>query len=178
MNRNRYEFQIDGNNYVLKTERSKEETDKIVRYVDNEIKNAKEIIKYRNPGMHATLACLNIADDLYELENKHKALLEESRIPLENYQPLKTEFDQYKERHKDVDQNINRLESKVKELESKLSNVNNERDKFKLELDRQISLHEKDKVDKQDLRDKLLEQEKQCLRYQKQIQELINQNRK
>ncbi|EHR34644.1 hypothetical protein HMPREF9709_00614 [Helcococcus kunzii ATCC 51366] len=178
MNRNRYEFQINGNNYVLKTERSKEETDKIVRYVDSEIKKAKDIINYRNPAMHATLACLNIADDLYDLEIKHKSLLEESKIPLQNYQPLKDEFDQYKDKHKNVDQDMERLESKVKTLESQLSNITNERDKFKLELDRQISLYEKDKVDKKNLRDKLLEQEKQCLRYQKQIQELINQNRR
>lgn len=173
MDKNRYEFEINGNSYVLKTERSKEETDSIVKYVDNEIKKSKSNLKYRNPSMYATLACLNIADDLYDLELKHKNLLKISKIPLENYEPLKNEFDNYRETHKNIDENVKNLENKVKELESILTNITNERDKFKLELDRQISLAEKGKVDNDNLRNRLLEQEKETLKAQKQIQELI-----
>lgn len=178
MEKTSYEIQINGNNYVLKSQRSKDETDRIVNFVDNEINKAKNTIKYRNPAMHATLAALNIADDLYDLEIRHKSLIDESRIPLENYLPLKEEFDAYKEKHKDADQKIAQNEARIRSLEEKLNYITNERDKFKLELDRQINLSEKEKSDNIDLRNKLLEQEKISLQAQKQIQELLSQIRK
>ncbi|MFM1514213.1 cell division protein ZapA [Helcococcus ovis] len=178
MEKNRYEFQINGNNYVLKTQRSKDETDKIVYYVDSEIKKAKTALNYRNPTMHATLACLNIADDLYSLELKHKELLKISKEPMEKYEPLKNEFDEFKELNKDSFEKIQKLEAKVKELENYLNYLTSDRDKFKLELDRQITLSEKDRKDNEYLREKLLEQEKETLHAKKQVQELLNENRK
>lgn len=178
MDKNSFEVQINGNTYVLKTERSREETDKIVNYVDREIEKAKKSVKYRNPSMYSTLACLNIADKLYDIEIRHKRLIDETKEPLENYNPLKEEYESYKQTHKNIDDNVKILESKVNDLEEKLDNMSKDRERYRNELDRQTKLSEKEKSDNEHLRNMLLEQEKETLQAYKQIQELKKQIRK
>lgn len=173
MERNSYEIEINGNNYVLKTERSKEETDKIVNYVNNEINEANKIIKVKNPAMTATLACLNIADDLYTVGKDFDSLREISKEPLENYEPLKEKFEQYIEKHKDTDAKMNELENKLFELENSLRLAETQRDNYKLELDRKNNQFKKESEDNEKLRNILLEQEKMTLQAKKQIQELL-----
>lgn len=175
MDRNRYEININGNNYLLKTERSKEETDKIVNYVNKEIEKANKSLsnKYINPAMSATLACLNIADDLYRVGREFEQLRELSKEPLEKYEPLKDEFENYKEKHKDTDLKISELEQKLQNLENSIKLLTTDRDKYKLELDRQNNMVKKAKDDNEILRNNLLEQEKMTLQAKKQLQELL-----
>lgn len=175
MDRNRYEININGNNYLLKTERSKEETDKIVNYVNKEIEKANKSLsnKYINPAMSATLACLNIADDLYRVGREFEQLRQLSKEPLEKYEPLKDEFENYKEKHKDTDLKISELEQKLQNLENSIKLLTTDRDKYKLELDRQNNMVKKAKDDNEILRNNLLEQEKMTLQAKKQLQELL-----
>lgn len=175
MDRNRYEININGNNYLLKTERSKEETDKIVNYVNKEIEKANKSLsnKYINPTMSATLACLNIADDLYRVGREFEQLRELSKEPLEKYEPLKDEFENYKEKHKDTDLKISELEQKLQNLENSIKLLTTDRDKYKLELDRQNNMVKKAKDDNEILKNNLLEQEKMTLQAKKQLQELL-----
>lgn len=175
MSKNSYEININGNNYLLKTERSKEETDKIVNYVDREIEKANNSLlnKYINPTMSATLACLNIADDLYRVGKEFENLKEISKEPLEKYEPLRDEFEEYKEKHKDADQKIADLLEKLDKLETSIELLTIDRDKYKLELDRQNNIVKKAKEDNEILRSNLLEQEKLTLQTKKQLQELL-----
>ena len=173
MSKNRYEYKINGNNYVLRTNREKSETDLIVKYVDNKINDAKKSLNYKNQVMHATLACLNIADDLFDKTKSYESLKKDAEEPLQNYAPLKEKFDLYKESHKEIDKKIQDLEIKVLEYEKQIENLTNSRDKFKLELDRQLKLSEKNIEENKRLMNELLKQEKLTLQAKKQIQELL-----
>lgn len=175
MSKNRYEYQINGNNYVLRTDREKHETDKIVLYVNQKIKDAKRNINYKNEVMFATLACLNIADVLFEKEIEYNNLEEKSKEPLEKYGPLKEEFDLYKEKHRETDIKKRELENKIKEYQNLLDSSNNEIDKLRIELDKQIKLSNKNEEQNNKLMQELLNQEKLTLEANKKIQELIKQ---
>lgn len=176
MNKNKYEITIDGNNYVIKTQKSKEETDKIINYLNQEIEEAKRNIKYKNPAMQATLAGLNIADKFFDLKLKYEKLLEESKIPLENYEPLKVEFEDYKKLHSETDEKISFLEQKILNLEKSLQLVNSDKERYKLELDRQNNIVQKSILENEELRERLLEQEKLTLEFEKQLQEELDKN--
>ena len=175
MDKNRYEININGNNYLLKTERSKEETDKIVNYVNKEIDKANESLsnKYINPTISATLACLNIADELYRVGQEFEQLREFSKEPLEKYGPLLDEFENYIESHRDTDLKISELEQKLEYLDNNIKLLTSDRDKYKLELDRQNNMVRKAKEDNEILRNNLLEQEKMTLQVKKQLQEIL-----
>lgn len=173
MEKNRYNVQIGINNYLLKTSKSKEETEKIVKYVDEMINQAKETLHYRNPTMHATLACINIADELNTKANELEKLKEISAVPIREYEPLKAEFKRYKEDNAEAEQKMKALIEKVEKLENELRLTILDRDRFKLELDRQVKDSERNKIEINDLRNKLLEQEKQTLIAKRQLQEAI-----
>lgn len=169
--KNRYDVRIGTNNYVLKTTRSKEETDSIVKYVDAEIESASEQLKYKNPAMHATLACLNIADTLFDISNEYDKLKKLAEEPMREYIPLKQKYDNISTISQSHDNKINELNEKIEFLEEKLKVVELDRDNYKLELDRQINSSQKDKETVDNLRNKLMQQEKQTLAAYKQLQE-------
>lgn len=173
MDRNSYEFKIDGNSYVLKTNRSEEEAEKIVAYVDKQIDKAKKTVKYKNKAAYTALACLNIADDLYDIDQELEKLKEDTAEAMENYEPLKAEYHAYKENHKEADILIMNLKEKIFDLEKDLERVSLERDNYKLELDRQKNLADKSIEETTDLRNKLLEEEKKTLMANKKLEELL-----
>lgn len=169
MERNKYEFQIDGNSFILKTFRSKEETDRIVNYVNNHIERAKKSIKYNNKAMYATLACLNIADDLYDTKIEFNKLKKEAKEPMENYGPVKEKFEDMKENST----NIKDLKERVAKLEKDLSRATNQRDSYKSELESKEKQEQKYKSQVEDLRSKLYKQEQINLQANKKLQQLL-----
>lgn len=171
--KNSYEVQIGNNNYVLRTKRSKEETDKIVKYVDTELKGAKKQLKYRNPAMHATLACLNIADTLYSISHEYEELKKSSDLPMREYGPLRQKYEDMLIREHNANQKIGALEERVNQIQAQLEEVEIERAKLKEIIDNnqdQVSEYEK-RI--QFLTDKLVDQEKETLSAYKQLQEAV-----
>lgn len=169
--KNRYDVKIGNNNYVLKTKRSKEETDAIVKYVDTELESAKEQLKYRNPAMHATLACLNIADTLYSISHEYDELRKNSYLPMKEYAPLKEKYDDMLTREHNSDQKISTLEQRISLLQNQVEELLKERDGLKKELDKEHEDMTKYTDRIQFLKNKLIEQEKETLIAYKQLQE-------
>ncbi|MGF0040502.1 cell division protein ZapA [Peptoniphilaceae bacterium SGI.131] len=173
MEKNRYSVQIGNNSYILVTPLSKEETDQIVEYVNKMIDKASKSIHYRNPAMFATLACLNIADELYNQKKEFNNLKEAAEEPIREYSPLKEKYEAKLDEYKDFEDKLKGLDYKLKGLEKDLNLTSLDRDRYKLELDRQIKESEKSKLALEDLRNKLIEQEKQTLIARKQLQEAL-----
>lgn len=121
MEKNRYEFNISGNNYVLKSDKTESEVRQIVKFVNSELEDAKDILNSKHRTASAILACLNIADSLYDLELKHRNLQDMTKDSLENYEPLKNEFNLLKDR-------FNQIDSENKEINEKLNSINNDWD--------------------------------------------------
>ena len=174
---NRYTVELGNNSYVLKSNRSREETDHIVRYVDKEIKKAEINISKRNPTMVATLAALNIADEYYNVLKDHEHLKEVASVPIEEYEPLKENYEKTLRFNKLLKEENDQLKKEIKDLKLQVELTSLDRDNFKLELDRKITSSDKMKFHLEDLMEKLKQQEKETLLAKKQLQENINRNR-
>lgn len=171
--KNRYDVEIGNNNYVLKTKRSKEETDAIVKYVDTELESAENQLKYRNPAMHATLACLNIADTLFSISREYDDLKKKSSEPMKDYEPLKNKYQDLLTRANNSDQKISSLNARIEMLGKEKKGIEAERDKYKNQLEKQDDDSKKSIEEIRFLRESLIEQEKETLSVYKQLQEVL-----
>lgn len=171
MDKNRYEVVIGDNTYTIKTNRTKEDTDKIVDYVNEEIEKADQSIRYKNPSFSATLACLNIADRLFSSNEDFDNLQKSQNIPKEENERLKQENESLRQ---DLDSSQDKFERLEQDLEAKkeeLQALMSEKEKYRLELERRVREFEKSDSEIQKLRDQLLEQEKETLQVYKMLQE-------
>lgn len=173
VDKNRYDVKIGNNNYVLKTKRSKEETDAIVKYVDTELESAKVQLKYRNPAMHATLACLNIADTLYSISKEYDDLKIRAEGPLKDFEPLKLRCEELESRVNNDQQRLSSYQEKINLLEQRNLEVEKERDAYKAELDKNHAELDKYKEQIEFLRNRLIDQENESLQAYKQLQEVL-----
>lgn len=171
--KNRYDVKIGNNNYVLKTKRSKEETDAIVKYVDTELESAKEQLKYRNPAMHATLACLNIADTLYSISHEYDELKKDSFLPMKEYEPLKSKYEDMIIKEHNSQQKISALEKRSSMIKEDYEDLKKKNDELKAELEKEHDDMAKYLERIEFLKNKLMEQEKETLVAYKQLQEAI-----
>ena len=72
---NRLDVEIAGEPYVLKSEASIEHMEKVVRLVQQKIKEAKERNNLLPPIKTVVAAALNIADEYLQLKANHEQLL-------------------------------------------------------------------------------------------------------
>ncbi len=63
--------EICGREYQI-TGESEEYLQELARYVDSQLANLSQTQTVYSPGRLGILACLNIADELYKLKEKHK----------------------------------------------------------------------------------------------------------
>lgn len=171
MDKNRYEVVIGDNTYTIKTNRTKEETDKIVDYVNEEIEKADQSIRYKNPSFSATLACLNIADRLFSSNEEFINLQNSKVLPFEENERLKEENENLK---KLIDENyieIKSLKDMINSSKERFEDLHSEKERYRLELDRRVRDFEKSDSQIQKFRDQLLDQEKETLRLYKMLQE-------
>lgn len=71
---NRVEVEIAGNNYILKSDKAREEILEVVEFVKKNIKKAENSSNRYNKTMQVTLAILNLAYDYFELEKECRDL--------------------------------------------------------------------------------------------------------
>lgn len=176
--KNRYNVKIGNDKYVLKTDRSEEETDQIVKYVDTEIESAKKQIKYRNQTMHVTLACLNIADTLYSISHDYDAYKREAEEPMREYWGLKAKHEDLKSKASEYFKLADSLRGELKLLKKEIADLKDERDLLKLEVDELTANIDSDKEKVSLLKEKLIEEERKTLSVYKQLQEVMNRSGK
>lgn len=169
--RNRYEVKIGDDFYTLKTLHTKEETDVIVNYVNQEMSQARSQLNYRNPVMHATLACLNIADDLFNTKDELNKLTEEAKIPMAQFEPLSRRFEHAEYELKRANQEINDLKESLASQKQALEKAEHDKRQAQESLDNYLKTQKDSKSEIAYLRQKLIEQEKETLQAYKQLQE-------
>nr|WP_072514425.1 cell division protein ZapA [Ndongobacter massiliensis] len=74
---NKLRVTIGSNEYVLKSARPNAEMQQIVEHVRNKVEEARTHSPRMNPTMQATLAAINIADELFELRASLDAKVKE-----------------------------------------------------------------------------------------------------
>ena len=104
---NRIEIEIDGNKYILKTGKSKDDVIGLVDFVQQRIDEATNAGNRYNKLMRHSLALMNIADDYFELKKSLKEAerdLALSKADAEELRPSKKELEEnYKKLKKEAD---------------------------------------------------------------------------
>lgn len=92
---NRLEVNIDGNSYVLSSQKDLGELERTAEYVDSKISELRDANKRFNSTMTATLAALNIADELFSQIEEYASLKEEAKTPIREYPNMKKKVEEY-----------------------------------------------------------------------------------
>lgn len=169
----RYEVQIGNSSYIIRSARTKEETDSIVDYVNTEIEAAKKSIKYNNPSMVATLACLNIADNLFTIKEDFNKVTSQEDTDHELLENFQEKYQQTLYQLASMEEELQSLRNKQREEDEKYLALEEEKERYRLELNKRMRDFEKSGQELQDLRDKLIAQEAETLKVYKQLQEAI-----
>jgi len=145
---NKVTVRIYGQEYTISGERDSETIQEIAAYVDQKMKEIAKFASSSRPGSLATLACINVADEVFSLKEEVDKLSEE-KVQLESdaqhymklWDEAKQNFIQYKEGaskadedKKEMEDYATKLESKVKEFESAYFDLQMENIQLKDEL--------------------------------------------
>ena len=83
---------IDGRNFTVVGSEDERYIRELAAYVDTNIKKLANKNERLSPAMAATLAAVNITDEYFKLQSKHKELEKRAKEPLEKYDILKKEL--------------------------------------------------------------------------------------
>ncbi len=148
MEDNKVTVRINGQEYTITGERDPETIQEIASYVDEKMREIAKFTSSSKAGSLATLACVNVVDELFSVREEVSKLREE-KVQLENdaqhymklWDEAKQNFIQYKEGASKADENKKeiedyaaKLEAKVKEFESAYFDLQMENIQLKDEL--------------------------------------------
>ena len=105
--------QIDGRNFTVVGSNSEIYVKELAEYVDCKIKNLTSKNDRLSQTMAATLAALNITDELKNTESKLKELESQAKEPIEKYEDVISDFEKAQE-------TIKKLESKCTDYKDDL----------------------------------------------------------
>lgn len=116
--RKKIDVMIDGRTFTVVGSNNEDYIRELARYVDKNIKTLATKNHRLSPVMTATLAAFNIADELFSLNKDYKYLDKRAKEPLEKYELTKKEIESAK--------------VKIKELERRNLDYNDEVIKIKI----------------------------------------------
>lgn len=150
MDDNRVKVRIYGQEYTISGERNEEIIMRIANYVDEKMREIGRFASGTTPGSLATLACINIADELFQereevdkLKAEKYQLEKDAQHYMKMWDDAKQNFIQYKEGAKsasqeksEVEERVRELEEKCNEFESSYFDIQMENMQLKAELDK------------------------------------------
>lgn len=142
---NRVVVKIQGSEYNIVSAKNPEQMKIIAKYVDDEMKKVKEGNSKLNSVTTSIVACLNIADILFdcsheneELHNELETLKQGMSQPSEEFKAevenISSELEQKELEIIEKDYLIEELSTKLKEKENKIENLNKLNEEIKIEL--------------------------------------------
>ncbi|MFA7411395.1 MAG: cell division protein ZapA [Tissierellaceae bacterium] len=164
---------IDGRNFTVVGSESEEYVINLAYYVDKKIKEVSGKNDKLCQTMSATLAALNIADELQRTKGKLEELESQAKGPLERYDDLTSELEDAKATIRDL-QDSNRI-YKEQLLNEQLGRENAVKEIEKNK--RALELKEKELVDNQkmikSLQDKIFDNQIELIETKKELGEII-----
>ncbi len=168
---NKLTMSIGGNVYVLTSSRPDEEMRRVAEYVEEKVNEATSHHRRFNSTMQATLAALNIADDLFETRAALAKLEDASRTPMAEYGSLKEQNDRLSRMHQEDMDQIAVLKRQVQEHLQEIARLRREREQLDQELETQQIAFQDKEVDFQEVQKHLEESERKRIEMAKQYQE-------
>lgn len=176
--KNKIEVTIDGHNFTVIGTDDENYIRNLSYYVDKMIKQMVSKNERLSPTMSATLAALNIADELHKLEEKHSSLKNSTKEPLEEYEKLIKELKDANHRIADLEkQCLEYKDEAVKgkmDREDKFKEINGLKDQLDSRDAEVRKLRELNKV----LQDKNIENQREILDFKRQISDIQKAMRK
>lgn len=169
---------IDGHNFTVIGTDDEDYIRNLSYYVDKRIKQLVSKNDRLSPTMAATLAALNIADELHKLNAKYENLKSTTKKPLEEYDKLVKELEDAKQKISDLENQC--LEFKDEAVQSKLGSedhfkeINALSEQIEIKTNEVRKLNELNKV----LQDKNLDYQRELLDFKRQFNEIQKTMRK
>lgn len=172
-NKKKINVTIDGRNFTVVGDSSEDYVKTLAEYVDKKIKEMTQKNDRLSSSMAATLACLNISDELYRLHEELEALKEKAEAPLKNYDSLVEQVNKEKEKNEKLSNKLNSYRDEILDMKRQNDKLLNEIDTYKKALDmKERELNESQKLIKK-LQDKLFENQMELLETKKELEEVI-----
>lgn len=123
----RIDVMIDGRKFKVVGEEDESYILSLAKYVDENIKKLSSKNSFLSQTMSATLAALNITNELFQKQNELDNLEKKAKEPLEKYEKVKTELDKAKKE-------IEKITSESKEYKDTILSLNGEKSKMAREI--------------------------------------------
>lgn len=124
---NRMQVTINGDRYVLKSKKNKEEMERVTNYVNRKIGEISRSDLRFNKTMQTTLAMMNMTDDLFLVQDQLEEIEAEKEGLEEDIQALQRENKEVKDRlHRqeeasyDREEDLKALRQNLKEAEDRI----------------------------------------------------------
>lgn len=145
---------IGGRNFTVVGDKDEKHIKELASYVNSKIEQVRNRNENLSSSILATLAALNISDDLYELEERMNKLKRDAKEPMEKYNGVVEELGIASDRYKNLEMDYSKIKNQLREykmgnklLLKKIDDLNkslNKKDLEILELQNSIkSLQEK-----------------------------------
>lgn len=171
MERKKIDVEIDGREFKVVGSNSESYVKEIAAYVDTKIKNLTNKNSRLSQTMAATLAALNIADELKTKENELNELQNEAKEPLENYEGVISDWEKSQDK-------IKGLESKCNEYKHELLKIKMDNENLEKNIEKHIhavELKESELSDSQkmikSLQDQIFENQIELIEVKKELKE-------
>ncbi len=164
---------IDGRNFTVIGEGTPEYVKGLANYVDKKIKEIVDKNDKLSSSMAATLAALNITDELYRTSQELKSLKSQAKAPMEQYDNLLGQLEDAKNKISKLENECNYYKDELLVTKRKNEELNKtlEKDEQTLEL-RERELQESQNMIKK-LQDKIFENQMELVEIKKELEEAL-----
>lgn len=164
---------IDGRNFTVIGKGSEEYVHKLAAYVDKKIKEMTSKNDKLSSSMAATLAALNISDELYKSSRELETLKSKSKIPMENYENILNQLKEMKRKNEELEMDCNIYKDELLEMRRVNERLNKEIENY----NQALKLKEKELQDNQNmikkLQDKIYDSQIQLIESKKELEEAL-----
>jgi cell division protein ZapA len=164
---------INGRNFTVVGSDNEAYVRTLASYVDKKIKELTSKNDRLCQTSSATLAALNIADELYKASEKLKKVESEIKDPVEKFDDISSELEKARIRIKDLEIECSKYKDDLLKAKIDKENVNDEAKKYQ----QTIELKEKELVDSQkmikSLQDKVFDDQIELIETKKELGELL-----
>lgn len=164
---------IDGRNFTVIGNSPKEYVHKLAAYVDKKIREMTSKNGRLSSSMAATLAALNISDELHKSLVELETLKKKSKIPMENYENILDQLEEIKRKNEKLEMDCNIYKDELLNMRRENERLNREIENY----NQAISLKEKELQDNQNmikkLQDKVFDSQIQLIESKKELEEVL-----
>lgn len=168
---NKITVSIGSHEYVLKSVRPEKEMKEIADYVEQQVEGARNRNRHLNDTMQATLAAINICDELFTARKQLFELQETSSEPMQRYEPLKQRAAALESERSVLDANIKEEKSAHLQTKAALDEVTQQKRQLEERLEAQRRSSQEKEQDLQALQKNVEAAEQKLLQMTKQFQE-------